>query len=81
MNFLKKLWNFDHTLFVWFIAFIHTPYPWILMALCLVTYDVHRYITEDKFDTTMLYLDLPTILMLLIQSYIMQNMKDKKDKN
>lgn len=85
MNFLKKLWNFDHTLFVWFIAFIHTPYPWILMALSTVATDVHRYLTEGKFDTAMLFIDLPLVIGLLFQAYyfpkVYQKWKDKKDKN
>lgn len=85
MSFFEKLKNFDHTLFVWFIAFIHTPYPWILMALCTVAFDVHRYLTVGKFDTVVLFIDLPMVIVLLLQAYyfpkLYQNREDKKDKN
>lgn len=50
------------------------------MALWLVAYDVHTYLTVNKFDSTMLYMDLPTILLLLLQAYIVSKKFNKKMK-
>lgn len=50
------------------------------MALWLVAYDVHTYLTVNKFDSTMLYMDLPTILLLLLQAYIVSKTFNKKMK-
>lgn len=79
MSFFEKLKNFDHAVFIYFMAFIKTKYPWILMALWLVAYDVHTYLTVNKFDSTMLYMDLPTILLLLLQAYIVSKKYNKKN--